>query len=235
MGAQRVGGVEPDEFVVAVEFEHLVVADQRDVPERSVWLDGGVVGLGVFGKAELLQLDRADDDVGLHVDHRDDGGILVAHVEPLLSVGVGYIAVVVACAFVDPLPYQTDLSRCEGVGVGAQRVGGVELRGELDEQAALRVERNKHLAVVRSGDETLPRIEPKPGLAFQERGKFLLQQRQHLLRECAVGRTGGGSALRAALCARREQQGCCEEQAGGAEVAFYEMVHSWRSVVKRET
>ncbi|MYH10615.1 MAG: hypothetical protein F4143_11040 [Gemmatimonadales bacterium] len=70
-----------DEFVVAVELEHLIGRDERHIPERSVRLDRDVVRLRVRPVPHGLQVDDLDDLMRLEVDDGHGGRLLVRHVE----------------------------------------------------------------------------------------------------------------------------------------------------------
>ena len=60
-----------DDVIGTIELHHGVVADERDVPVRSVRLDDDMVWLGMRREAERREVDDSDDRVRCCVDDGD--------------------------------------------------------------------------------------------------------------------------------------------------------------------
>ena len=170
------------EFVVPVEFQDGVLADERYEPERPIRGHRHMVGPGVFGEPEIAQVHGADHDVRLHVDHRDYGGSLVAYVEERSAVRIRDLAVVVLRAAFDPCSRER-----KGVGIDAGR------HAALDQQAAVRIERNDDFSLVGAAHQGFPRTCVEARVRCQQRQENFLDNRQDVARKDRVAvRLPGG-------------------------------------------
>ncbi len=77
----------PDHMILRIELDHAVLADERDVPEGAVRLDGDVVRLGGRTEPHRGQVDRADELARRHVHDRHLGVVLDADVEQVRRAG----------------------------------------------------------------------------------------------------------------------------------------------------